>query len=72
MCFSSNLLRIDIKRILDGSYIAGSDLLPGLGIGVTRASFHSFSNLPDLIDMLKSFVTAGVMLPTVQFWSIIA
>ena len=39
--------------------------MPGLGIGVTRASFHSFDNLPDLIDMLMSFVTAGVMLPTV-------
>ena len=37
----------------------------GLGIGVTRASIHSFGNLPDLINMLKSFVTAGVMLPTV-------
>ena len=39
--------------------------MPGLGIGVTRVSFHSYGNLPDLIDMLKSFVTTGVMLPTV-------
>ena len=47
MCFSSNLLIIDKKDI--GRQLAGPNLLPDLGIGVTRASFNSFGNLPDLI-----------------------
>ena len=38
--------------------------MPGLGIGVTRASFHSFGNLPDLI--VEEFCDSRGNAPTVS------